>query len=281
MLRRPHADSTRRSGNSASAHSLTRSNDSEDGQTPSEIDTGSVSDGEGPAVHAVVAHALGVTREAGPLPFLFEVELRFPMSPKTAPARRPSLASAVLHALAAPLRSLGEKALRVLLTRRRAEGILDLANDRYMMDFGSYAMLVVGSQRWSGRSGRAVATLPEDDATMWDPPWLLALLEGVTAVDALGTEFVHGSWCRRFAVRADFARAADATSTDLLLPPGQHYSDLVGVPLDLWLDDDGRIRRVAMRTDLAVLQLDLVEFHVQDAIDWSRLPTFRSKENDE
>ena len=185
---------------------------------------------------------------------------------------------ACLRPLGSLLETLVKTALRLLFRQHSAEGVLDLANRRYMMDFGSFAMLGMGHHRWSGLSGRAISTLPENAPTMWEPLWLFALLQGATEIDVRGTEVLHGSACRRFAVRADVPRAAAGSPSDFPLPPAENYGDLLGLLLELWLDGEGRIRRVTLETRLAALRLDLLDFAVAEPSDWTRLPIFRSKQ---
>jgi hypothetical protein len=244
-------------------------------------DTCRVSGVDGPAAIVLVARALERTRDAGLTRFSFDVEHRLPMLSPEAPEPRRSLVRAGLRAVGALAARVGKPAMRLLFRRQSAEGFLDVTQDRYMMDFGEFAMLGIGPHQWSGRSGRAISTLPEEGRTRWEPLWLLAMLHGVTEAVEIGTEPLHGAVCRRFAVRADVTRAAAAVGDGLPLPPADHYRDLLRVALECWLDEEGRVRRVVHESELAVLRLDFLEFSVDEPLDWSRLPTFRSKEEDE
>ena len=235
---------------------------------------------DGASAIDLIARALERIRHAGPTRFSFDVEHRLPEPAPEAPAPRRSPLNAGLRAVGAVVGSVGKAAFLLLLRKQSAEGVLDVANDRYMMDLGGYAMLGIGPHRWSGRSGREIATLPEIRRTRWEPLWLLAMLEGATEAEPTGTETVHGVVCRRFAVCADVTRAAAAVGRDLLLPAAETYSDLLRVPLECWLDDEGRIRRVVLETGNTVLGLDLLAFSVDEPLDWSRLPTFRSSKGD-
>ncbi len=229
--------------------------------------------------HVTVARALECTLEAGPAWFAFEIEHRLPELSRAATGPRRSLVSAGGRALGALVKTVGRTALRRVFRPLSAEGVLDLANGRYMMDFGGFAMLGTGQQRCSGRSGRAVSTLPEEGPTMWEPLWLFALLQGATEAHAMGTEPLHGSACRRVEILADVPRAAAACPGDLPLPPAERYSDLLGLPIEVWMHDAERTRRVVLEIKSCALRLDLVDFAAHTELDWSRLPTFRSGED--
>jgi hypothetical protein len=70
---------------------------------------------------------------------------------------------------------------------QEAEGIIDLAGRRYMLDYGSYAQLYAEGKQWHGRSGRALSTLPPETDVVPTPLWLLDLLLGVTEAQEVGT----------------------------------------------------------------------------------------------
>ncbi|MEA2512675.1 MAG: hypothetical protein QOJ59_2162, partial [Thermomicrobiales bacterium] len=70
-----------------------------------------------------------------------------------------------------PLTRLGKAAGKRLWTRamgdfdfrrQEAEGVIDLAQRRYMLDYGHYARLFADGREWDGRSGRLLSTLPPD-----------------------------------------------------------------------------------------------------------------------
>jgi hypothetical protein len=100
-------------------------------------------------------------------------------SPQPSPVRQSGLRGVLSRA--------GGKAFELGITQMlkhadqvlRAEGFLDFESRRCAIDFGAYAELVDGSSQWSGRSGRAIATLPEEAAQSGNPLWLFDLLRGV------------------------------------------------------------------------------------------------------
>lgn len=57
------------------------------------------------------------------------------------------------------------------------DGVLDLVGRRCMIDYGSYAVLQVGTQEWSGRSGRALDTLPASPPRLTAPRRLTAVAD--------------------------------------------------------------------------------------------------------
>jgi hypothetical protein len=176
------------------------------------------------------------------------------------------------HVLAAATR-------RLDFRHQSAEGVLDLAARRYMLDYGSYARLYAEGRRWDGRSGRALATLPAAEHELPTPLWLLDVLAGLNAADDAGTEAVRGAACRRVAATADVSRASAATPGGVAVPTRARFEDLLALPVEVWLDD-AHIRRVRFRFEDRTETLELWDFGLPlDDLDWSRLPTFRSPEN--
>lgn len=214
----------------------------------------------------------------------FEFQMRF--RPLGIGRRRSRDSGALLgqlaKAVATAAQSVVGAAVRSVVRRwsLSAEGVIDLAGRRLMMDFGSYAVLVAEGRRWSGRSGRAIATLPADtfSPSIQDPFWLLDLLKGVSEAQLDGSETLRERHCRRFSASADLTRAAELSPDDLALPPAKRYGDLLAVPLQVWIDEDGRILRVLSESEMMELSIVLAEYGVELPADWSRLPTFRSPE---
>jgi hypothetical protein len=157
----------------------------------------------------------------------------------------------------------------------RATGAIDFATRRYMLDYGGFAEMDAGDGRRTGRSGeRPVAAALELTLSHHAPFWLLDLARGVTDMDDVGAEEVSGRVCRRLAGHADLTRAAAATSPALVLPPVARYGDLERLPLVVWLDADGHVRRLRYDGEIDSVTLDLVELGIEPPGDWSRLPDF-------
>jgi hypothetical protein len=163
---------------------------------------------------------------------------------------------------------------------RQAEGFLDLESRRCAIDYGAYAELVHGSNHWSGRSGRALATLPQKPVLALSPLWLFDLLRGVTEAAGLGSESVRGRACQRLRASVDLARVSDQVPSDIPLPPGAFFEELRQLPLELWLDDEGLVRRIRFQHRLfgeafEKRTLELLDLGTDEAVDWSRLPLLK------
>lgn len=158
------------------------------------------------------------------------------------------------------------------------EGYLDLTGRRYMVDFGSYAMLHADGEHWSGRSGRRLATLPADaDHPTPTPLWLLDLLRGVVGASELEPDELGGAPVRHVTASVDLSRASAATPGGLAVPAEtKRFEDLLALPVDVWFDS-AHLRRVRFSTPHRTETLGLSDVGVSlDGLDWTRLPAFRS-----
>lgn len=195
--------------------------------------------------------------------------------------RRGGLLRPVLNAAkSGPKRLVKFAAPDVDFRHQTAEGIIDIAGRRYMLDYGSYAHLYADGQQWDGRSGRSLATLPRDACAVPTPLWLLDLIAGVVDASEKGSEEVRGAVCRHLAGTADLSRASQAAPEGIAVPKIKRFEDLLAVPVEVWLDDT-HIRRIRFSSTERVEQrsetLELWDFGVSiDALEWTRLPTFRS-----
>jgi len=189
-----------------------------------------------------------------------------------------------------PLMRAGKAAGKRLLTRalgdldfrrQEAEGFIDLARRRYLLDYGHYARLFADGQEWDGRSGRLLSTLSADTDVVPTPLWLLDLLAGVTETRDAGTEGVRGTPCRRIAAKTDLSRASRDIPGGIAVPQLGRFEDLLALPIEVWVDES-HVRRVRFERDDRVETVELWDFGTPlDAIDWTRLPTFRSPEEAE
>lgn len=233
----------------------------------------------GPGGAETVRHSLGQTLELQTARFEFQVRFHPMDVRRQASADSGRLLAGFRNLVGTATRTVVGTLSRSLLRRiLSAEGVIDFADRRLMMDFGSYAVLVAEGRRWSGRSGRAIATLPADalSSSRQEPFWLLDMLGGVTEAHLDGSETLGQRHCHRFSARADFTRAAEVSPDDLALPPAERYRDLLAVPFQVWIDGDDQLRRVRLDSGMMELTLDLLEYCVELPADWSRLPTFRS-----
>lgn len=187
----------------------------------------------------------------------------------SAPRRPPGLAEKMVRRVAragweriAPVVHFDE--LRDAFLHRLAEGIIEPAADRYQLDFGRYARMRIGGERYHGGPGEpprrlghqepGPGELPDDD-----PLEMLGLLRQVTEASHTGDEAVRGTRCRRLDVRVGPAA------------------------LTVWIDDE-HVRRVrsgwAHANTTASRSFELWDFGPPDtSLDWSRLPAIRRGES--
>ena len=161
------------------------------------------------------------------------------------------------------------------------EGFAEPAQNRYMIDFGSFAKLQAEGKTFGGRSGRPLQALhpwPVGEL-VGDVLWLLRLVPGTTDASADGTETIRGTACRRLAAHVDMERASAASEQGLRPPPVDRFEQLRALPVTVWIDGQ-HVRRIRFEHGPQardVTTLDLWKFGVPVGdLDWSRLPTFRS-----
>ncbi len=161
----------------------------------------------------------------------------------------------------------------------RADGFLEFTSRRSAIDYGAYAKIVDGPRQWSGRSGRALATLSEDAEEAVGPLWLFELLRGVTEVCRVGSESVRGRSCEHLRASVDIARVSAARPDPTPLPPGSRFEELGALPVEVWLDAEGLVRRIRFQYALPMgaqsYTLELFDFGTTGSVDWSRLPVFK------
>jgi hypothetical protein len=172
------------------------------------------------------------------------------------------------------------------MAAQRQPGVVDFAGHRCM--YGPYkasrnreeAVLVVGDRKWSGAPGTPVDQLAAEDAGWMQPLWLIDLLGGIAEDRGQAREVLGGARCTRFAAHVNLFRASEVLSYDLALPTGvKRLGDLEKVPVELWIDDAGYIRRIQHSSGEGgewSVTLDLSSFGIEEASDWSRLPSSTS-----
>ena len=139
-----------------------------------------------------VLRALDRTLSTGGARVTIEFAQQFPPLPDLAPRRRGGLLRPLIHAGSMAGKRAFTAGLGKLVKDLKGEGYIDFRRHRCALDYGSYALIVADDRMWSGRSGRPVATLPDETATSIEPMWLLDLVRGVTGVEAEGEELVRG-----------------------------------------------------------------------------------------
>ncbi len=204
------------------------------------------------------------------------VDLDWAMPPLVRPRRGGLLTPAVAAGKAAGKRLLGIASGGVDFRHMSAEGVIDIAGRRSMLDYGGAARLYADGREWDGASGCPLATLPSDKPQMPTPLWLLDVLVGVTAATDMPSETVRGARCRRVAATADLSVASRAAPGGLATPERERFEELLALPVGIWLDDE-HIRRVRFTWGHRTDTLELWDFGVPlDDVDWTRLPTFRT-----
>jgi len=152
------------------------------------------------------------------------------------------------------------------------QGVLDLPGRRSMLDYGSYAVLQAGTHEWSGRSGRALDTLPTSPPRIASPLWLVDLVAGVTTAVDQGTDEVDGQGWRHLRASASLAKASSRRPEGMASPARARYEELEELPLKVWLFN-GHLSRVRFVDDRRTESVTLTEFGIDTAgLDWSRLP---------
>jgi hypothetical protein len=161
---------------------------------------------------------------------------------------------------AADMREIGE-----MFLHQFGAGFLEPAADRYLIDYGGWAQVLIDGRRFSGRSGELLGPRYENGPLRsWrrrdDPMDALRRLQGATAARWAGAETVRWTPCRVVATTA-----------------GQDQ-------FTVWIDDE-RIHRFqtverGSGRSASVTRTETVElwdFGVPvDSLDWSRLPNFRT-----
>lgn len=122
-------------------------------------------------------------------------------------------------------------------------GVVDLSGRRVMVDFGSYATVQIGTQEWSGRSGRPLDTLPAAPPHVPSPLWLIDLVGGMTTARPCGAEEVAGENWQHLTGTASLAEASEAAPKGMPTPARDDFDELLALPIEVWLDD-GQLRRI-------------------------------------
>jgi hypothetical protein len=154
---------------------------------------------------------------------------------------------------------------------RGPEGRIDFEHERALYSqVDSDWKLFARDSRYIGKPGEWYADNP-DGLYGNDPFWLLAILEGTVEATARGDETVDGETCHLYTGTADF-KLAERNSTRQLKPPlsgsvDPDEGDSFSLPIEVWLDDDGRIRRAVIHwLGNSVTQMDLSGFAEPDPI---------------
>jgi hypothetical protein len=119
-----------------------------------------------------------------------------------------------------------------------------------------------------GEPGRwEQVVLNDDSLERGDPLWLLALIGASIDATDKGSDSVLGERCQRYAAVASFPIAVEQTERSLQ-PPRQNCAtvDVERLPIDVWLDRAGRIRRAIVRCGNLLTILELSDFGVVEHV---------------
>jgi hypothetical protein len=143
------------------------------------------------------------------------------------------------------------------------DGQIDLDGNRAIYGVGDSWRLCADGVMYGGEPGEWEA-LDEDDGGLGqaEPQWLLALLAGcVEAEEHEGVELGGVSW-RHYRTVCDYSAADSGTERKVLPPFFGDDLDVSRLPVDVWLDREGRICRAVLHEGSARTTLELANFGV-------------------
>lgn len=243
-----------------------------------------------PATGEQLLGALERTLGLGSARIEFRAELSFPEGPLLEPPptrpggstwRRLSrwMASVSIRVLNWGIRRLWQRATSAHAAG--APGMIDFDAHRCMHQLGrgsAKAELTVGDQRWHGAFGAAVESLTAGPASAGQPLWLIDLIRGVVDAREQPGESIDGRPTRYLSADADLSRAAEALSYQMAALPNIYQEpDRKHVPVEVWIDHQGYIRRIRHtrgnpHAGISTRRLDLIEFGIPIPADWSQIP---------
>lgn len=149
-------------------------------------------------------------------------------------------------------------------------GQIDLDGDRSIYGVGDWWNLFVDGVSYVGAPGEweqddeEDAQLNREDALLseQEPQWHLALLAGCFEAQDRGVIELGDDRWHHHRTGCDFAQAASATGRAVAPPPAlfDERLDLARIPVDVWLDTDGRIRRAVFHRGKHRTILELSDF---------------------
>ena len=131
-----------------------------------------------------------------------------------------------------------------------------------MRDLGHYAVLRLGDEEWSGRSGRALSTLPSGAPNADQPLWLVEALAGAVTAQSASS--------------GDLVVTVDLKAVDFWNAPPPDIASLT-VELRVLLDASASLQGIRWSDGPILQSLTVLDVDVDaEALDWTRLPTFRT-----
>jgi hypothetical protein len=149
-------------------------------------------------------------------------------------------------------------------------GRIDFKNERclYCEDEDQWTLTAPGLE-FMGEPGEWEQVVSDEDALVdhIDPLWLLQLIAGVVEASEDGDEAVLGEPCKRYRTVASLPVASARSQRKMQPPSSRGDLDLNRLPIDVWVDAAGRIRRAILHRDQSLTLLELSNFGEPGAID--------------
>lgn len=130
-------------------------------------------------------------------------------------------------------------------------------------------VLTAPGLEFMGEQGEWEQVVSEDDTLVGhiDPLWLLELIVGVIEAREDEGGSVLREPCRRFATVASFAVASAQSKRPMEPLSSRGGLDVDRLPIDVWVDAAGRVRRAILLGDQTLMMLELSDFGAPDPID--------------
>jgi hypothetical protein len=147
-------------------------------------------------------------------------------------------------------------------------GRIDFRDERSLYAHGDEWMLLAPGLMLEGEPGAWYACRNDSDALAEDDPfWLLALIAATVEATDEGSQSIRGSRCERYIARADLALAASKSVRPLAPLRAVANKRTDRIPIEVWLDAEGRIRRARLHRGGAVTRMEFLNFGAVPAID--------------
>ena len=141
-------------------------------------------------------------------------------------------------------------------------GQIDLDGDRSLYGVGDWWMLCIDGDSYIGEPGQWELDQQGDALSEQEPQWLLALLAGCVEAEDRGVIELGDTRWHHYRTGCDFSRATSGTGREVVPPLLDEGLDLGRVSVDVWLDDDRRIRRSVFHNGRYRTVLELSDFGV-------------------
>jgi hypothetical protein len=179
--------------------------------------------------------------------------------------------------------------LRDMLLHQVGEGFVEPAADRYLIDYGGYAQVLIDGRRFHGLSGQPLGPRYQQHRQQRrdDPLDLLRQLQAVTNARYAGEETVRGTPCRVVAAAAgpaeltvwvDDEHIRRIQTVERAPGPSASASGASGISGTSGISGISGISGTSGTSGTSRTEtLELWDFGVPvDSLDWSRLPSFRT-----